>query len=84
LKEAFDAGNWYEYLIPAAEALSDWPMVELDADQVELVRHGHRVPAEDRIEHMVRGVSEQGDLVALMELDEETMEWQPRKVFFQS
>jgi tRNA pseudouridine55 synthase len=84
LKEAFDAGNWYEYLIPAAEALSDWPMVELDADQVELVRHGHRVPAEDRIDHMVRGVSEQGDLVALMELDEETMEWQPRKVFFQS
>ena len=84
LKEAFDAGNWYEFLIPAAEALSDWPMVELDADQVELVRHGHRVPAEDRIEHMVRGVSEQGDLVALMELDEETMEWQPRKVFFQS
>jgi tRNA pseudouridine55 synthase len=84
LKEAFDAGNWYEYLIPAAEALSDWPMVELDADQVELVRHGHRVPAEDRIDHMVRGVSEQGDLVALMDLDEETMEWQPRKVFFQS
>lgn len=84
LKEAFDAGNWYEYLIPAAEALSEWPMVELDADQVELVRHGHRVPAEDRIDHMVRGVSEQGDLVALMELDEETMEWQPRKVFFQS
>ena len=84
LKEAFDAGNWYEFLIPAAEALSDWPMVELDADQVELVRHGHRVPAEEKFNSLVRGVSEQGDLVALLELDEETMEWQPRKVFFQS
>ena len=46
LQEAFDAGNWYRFLIPAAEALADWPMVELDADQVELVRHGHRVPAD--------------------------------------
>jgi tRNA pseudouridine55 synthase len=33
---------------------------------------------------MVRGISQQGDLVALMEFDAETMEWQPRKVFFQS
>ena len=84
LQESFDAGNWYEFLIPAAEALGDWPMIELNADDVELVRHGHRVPAEPGLEGMVRGVSEQGDLVALMELDEEKQEWQPRKVFFQS
>ncbi len=81
LQEAFTARNWYRYLIPAAEALSHWPMVELDADQVELVRHGHRVPAEAGSNGWVRGVSEQGDLVALLELDEATMEWQPRKVF---
>jgi len=31
-----------------------------------------------------RGISEQGDLVALLEFDVETSEWQPRKVFFQS
>lgn len=84
LQEAFDAGNWYKFLIPAAEALADWPMVELDADQVELVRHGHRVPAEPEQKGWARGVSQQGDLVALMEVDEETGEWQPRKVFFQS
>ena len=29
LREAFEAGNWYQYLIPAAEALSDWPALEL-------------------------------------------------------
>ena len=84
LQEAFDAGNWYRNLIPAAEALADWPMVELDADQVELVRHGHRVPAEPLDKGWARGVSEQGDLVALLEVDEATQEWQPRKVFFQS
>jgi tRNA pseudouridine55 synthase len=84
LQESFDAGNWYKYLIPAAEALADWPMIELDADQVELVRHGHRVPAEPDQKGWARGVSQQGDLVALLEVDEDTMEWQPRKVFFQS
>jgi len=84
LQESFDAGNWYKYLIPAAEALADWPMIELDADQVELVRHGHRVPAEPDQKGWARGVSQQGDLVALLEVDEDTIEWQPRKVFFQS
>jgi tRNA pseudouridine55 synthase len=84
LQEAFDAGNWYRFLIPAAEAMADWPMVELDADQVELVRHGHRVPADPEMKGLARGVSQQGDLVALLEVDPEKQEWQPRKVFFQS
>jgi len=84
LQDSFQAGDWYKYLIPAAEALGDWPMVELDADQVELVRHGHRIPAEPGSKGWVRGVSQQGDLVALLECDEETGEWQPRKVFFTS
>ncbi len=84
LQEAFDAGNWYRFLIPAAEALADWPAVDLDADQVEMVRHGHRVPAEPDQTGWARGVSEQGDLVALMQIDETTHEWQPKKVFFQS
>lgn len=84
LKEAFEAGDWYKYLIPAAEALGDWPMIELDADQVDLVRHGHRIPAESDSEGWARALSQQGDLVALLEHQSETNEWQPRKVFFQS
>lgn len=84
LQESFTAGDWYRYLIPAAEALAEWPMVELDADEVELIRHGHRVLAEPGSKGWARGVSEQGDLVALLEVDEEKSEWQPRKVFFQS
>jgi tRNA pseudouridine55 synthase len=84
LQEAFTAGEWYRYLIPAAEALADWPMVELNADQVELVRHGHRVPASPESKGSARGVSQQGDLVALLEFDSESNEWKPKKVFFQS
>lgn len=83
LRESFENGTWYQYLIPAAEALSDWPLVELSSEQVEEVRHGHRVPADpDEQAKMARGITEQGELVALMERVEETSEWQPKKVFF--
>jgi tRNA pseudouridine55 synthase len=83
LQEAFRSGEWYKYLIPAAEALADWPALELDPDQVEAVKHGHRVPApEDSKAGMVRGVSMAGELVALMELDDTAREYQPKKVFF--
>lgn len=88
LQEAFTAGNWYQFLIPAAEALGDWPAVELSPDEVEAVRHGHRVKVkEGNIEAKVRGVSTQGELVALMEIataEDGSSEWQPRKVFFTS
>ena len=82
LQEAFQAGNWYQLLIPAAEALADWPAIELDPDQVEAIKHGHRVPAAADATGRVRGVSMAGELVALLELDEATREWQPKKVFF--
>ncbi len=88
LQEAFTAGNWYQFLIPAAEALGDWPAVELSPDEVEAVRHGHRVKVkEGNTEAKVRGVSTQGELVALMEIataEDGSSEWQPRKVFFTS
>jgi len=83
LQEAFTAGNWYQFLIPAAEALADWPAVELNPDEVEEVKHGHRVKAAaDTKPGLVRGVSMAGELIAIMELAEATQEWQPKKVFF--
>jgi len=84
LEEAFENGDWYRYLIPAAEALGDWYTIELTVDQVDEVRHGHRVPALEDVPEgtLARAVSEEGELVALMELDPEAREWQPKKVFF--
>lgn len=82
LREAFETGTWYQYLIPAAEALSDWPAIELTHEQVEFVRHGHRIPGDPNMGPMARGVSEQGELVALFEYDQTNNEWQPKKVFF--
>lgn len=60
-------------------------VLELTMDQVDRVRHGHRVPAVEEVpaETIARAVSEEGRLVALVEYDPEAHEWQPRKVFFQ-
>lgn len=82
LRESFDDGTWYQFLIPAAEALSDWPSVELSQDQVDAIRHGHRISAHEDKTGMARGISEQGELVALLEYVPEQGEWQPKKVFF--
>ncbi|OGN74037.1 MAG: tRNA pseudouridine(55) synthase TruB [Chloroflexi bacterium GWB2_54_36] len=81
LREAFDDGSWYQYVIPAAEALSDWPSIALTEADVDAIRHGHRVSGEAGIGKMARGISEQGDLVALLEFDPASNEWQPKKVF---
>jgi len=83
LEEAFAAGNWYQFLIPAAEALAEWSAVELTPDEVDEVSHGHRVKASPEAKAgLVRGVSMAGELIAILDLDEVTMEWQPKKVFF--
>lgn len=86
LQEAFTIGNWYQYLIPAAEALAEWPAVELQPDQVEEVKHGHRVPAAAEAQPgLVRGVSQAGELIAIMDLVQDesgAAQWQPKKVFF--
>lgn len=81
LKDAFVAGDWYKYLIPAAETLSDWNTVVLTPDQLEKIKHGQRIPADPGESGMARALSQQGDLIALLEAIEEDQEWQPRKVF---
>lgn len=82
LIESFDTNTWYKYVIPAAEALGEWKALTLNNEQVEAIRHGHRISGEGKAGEMVRGVTEQGELVALLEFDETTSEFQPRKVFF--
>jgi tRNA pseudouridine55 synthase len=82
LRDAFENNTWYQYLIPAAESLSDWVSVILTHEQVEAIRHGHRIPADAGSNELAAGISEQGELVALLELDPIANEWQPKKVFF--
>ena len=81
LKDSFEEGDWYKHLIPAAETLADWHTIELTPDDTEKIKHGHRIPAEPGSSGWARGLSEQGDLIALLEVSEGEQSWQPRKVF---
>jgi len=85
LQEAFVQGEWYKYLLPAADALADWPLIELNADEVDKVRHGHSLPSRwENLpqDQLLRAVTEQGDLVAVMQYNAEEDVVKPRKVFF--
>ncbi|MBR6090960.1 MAG: tRNA pseudouridine(55) synthase TruB [Anaerolineaceae bacterium] len=84
LQKSFEEGTWYQYLIPAADALTDCEEVLLDMKNETDILHGRRIPAEPG-EHLSLGkaVSEQGELLALLEFMPETMEWKPKKVFYQ-
>lgn len=81
LERALGAGTWERYMHPAADALPDIPLVEVSPDHQELVRHGHRIPAEGGAEGLARGVDEGGELIAILEATDDGTEWHPRKVF---
>ncbi len=81
LHDAFAAGDWYKHLIPAADTLADWYTIELTPEQAKMVKNGHRIPLEDEVTGWARAISQQGDLIAILEVLEDSQEWQPRKVF---
>ena len=84
LQKSFEDNTWYQYLIPAAEALSDYEEVMLDLESEAEILHGRRIQAEPGPHEAVsKAVSEQGELIALLEFVPETQEWKPRKVFYQ-
>lgn len=83
LRKAFEDGTWFQYLIPAAEAL-DYEEIEPDTETETMILHGRRVPAgEGKHDAMAKVVSAQGELMALLEYVPETNEWKPKKVFYQ-
>jgi len=81
LREAFDENTWADHLIPAAEALSDWPAIDLTPEELDIVKHGRRIAGIPGLGKMARAISADGNLVSLLEFDAETNEWQPKKVF---
>lgn len=84
LKKSFEDGDWYQYLIPAIESLSDFPEVVLDEASERAVRHGQRVVVPDVKPNQAgygKGISLQGELVAILAYDKEGENWKPKKVF---
>lgn len=81
LQAAFADGTWTDHVLPAADALPDLPMVELDEEGVGLVRHGRALPSQVPVEGLARAVDQNGDLVAILDGHPEERAWLPKKVF---
>ncbi|HSR48470.1 MAG TPA: tRNA pseudouridine(55) synthase TruB [Anaerolineales bacterium] len=73
-------GKWDRYVRPAADALPDVPAVLVEADGVEALRFGHRIPAAPGSPSQAKAVDSEGELVAILDLIDGSM-WHPRKVF---
>jgi tRNA pseudouridine55 synthase len=76
-----------QHLRPAVEAVADWPRATLDADQIELVRHGRkldvrrlRAGSAPLSAGNVALVDSEGQLIALAEIDPEQECLHSRKV----
>lgn len=84
LQKAFEDGTWFKHLIPAAEALDEYEEVILSMEEEADVLHGRRIAAEEGgHDAIAKAVSEQGELIALLEFDSDAGQWQPKKVFYQ-
>lgn len=81
LEGSFVTGAWEQYLLPAKEALPELPIVEMSVEALQLIRNGHRIPAEDGSRGFARAIDPDGDLAAVLEAVEGGAMWHPRKVF---
>lgn len=66
------------HLIPARIALADWPLAQLDAEQVRRVGHGMPVDLGDLAGTYARAEDQEGTLVAVLRREGDV--WQPEKV----
>jgi tRNA pseudouridine55 synthase len=81
LEVGFVTDKWEQHMRPASDALPDLPVVEVEGETLDLIRNGHRIPAEPGATGAAKAIGPDGDLVALLEVVNGDSEYQPRKVF---
>ena len=81
LEVGFLTNKWERYLRPAADALPDLPIVEVEGEDLERIRNGRRIQAGMGSSGTARAIGPNGDLVAILEVVEGGEKWHPRKVF---
>jgi len=81
LQQAFDAGNWKQFLLPVERALVDMPHITLGAQEVDNVIHGIAVPWHDVADGPACAFTPDGRFFAVLVGDPSEDLWRPRKVF---
>jgi len=85
LSEAFATGQWAELIHPLDEALLDFEAITFGSQAERQIRFGQQVqgPRPSSPSSLCRAYSTEGRLIALLQYDDETGLWQPKKVFSQ-
>lgn len=73
-------GKWDRYVRSASDALPELEAVVVDAESLEALRFGHRIPAADGAPDRAKAIDAEGELVAILELADGSA-WHPHKVF---
>ncbi len=79
LDDLLTTDDWLRYLIPPQVALSDWPTVQLSAQDTENILHGRSIGADNSVSELALGYALDGHLVAILRADSGS--WRPHKVF---
>jgi tRNA pseudouridine55 synthase len=81
LEVGFMVDKWERYIVPARDALPDFPIVEISHEDLEHIKFGHRISATPGSSGLARAISSDGELIAILEAVEDGTLWHPRKVF---
>jgi tRNA pseudouridine55 synthase len=85
LDKAFATGRWAELIHPLDEALLDFEAITFGSQDERQIRFGQQVQGPEPLSSsaLYRAYSTEGKLIALLQYDDETSLWQPKKVFSQ-
>jgi tRNA pseudouridine55 synthase len=81
LEVGFMVDKWERYLVPARDAIPDFPIVEVSQEDLEHIQFGHRISAAAGSSGLARALNSEGELIAILEAVEDGTLWHPRKVF---
>jgi tRNA pseudouridine55 synthase len=81
LEVGFMVDKWERYVIPAVDALPEFPKIKVTQEELEKIQFGHRMPAEAGSSGMACAIGPDAELVAILEAVEDGTLWHPKKVF---
>ncbi len=80
LETLLEADDWQRHLIPPQQALMHLPLVTLDGQQLDHIRHGRPIPADgDTRAELAQAQDADGQFTAILKRDDDL--WRPEKVF---
>jgi tRNA pseudouridine55 synthase len=79
MEELFSALNWRDYLITPPDALPNWPVIGLSAEETDHIQHGRVIQRDQPFQGLAFVCAPDGSLLGLVESGDSLL--RPHKVF---